>query len=364
MYSILVLEQEYGPQNLVARALTPEGGISEQNPSSYVIGTDLSAIQPIPRLPNVEYIKTDAEDEWVFTESNTNHSNCAQSNGEGCLHPISFDYIHLRMMFTCFREPLTVMKYAFQNLTPGGWIEFQDARTMLFQANQHYAGDALQRWSKGVIQGAAAMGRDVECVLKYERWLKEAGLPANEWHSDPKLKKVGLYMQQNMSEAIHVVWKMLRKAGMTPNEIDDLTQEAQRELLDPTSHPYAHYICAKALGLNFFSLLQAFQPVPTASKLYTAPNLAVDEEDFAAAPADDSEFLPAAELKLLERFCPVAIARMVHNLVGYLSGISLIYRVYLNVQKNPIVSVRAKKRFYMFILENSMISVVQNMESG
>jgi tRNA G46 methylase TrmB len=39
---------------------------AEQNPSSYVIGSDLSAIQPETLLPNLAFTKDDAEDVWVF----------------------------------------------------------------------------------------------------------------------------------------------------------------------------------------------------------------------------------------------------------------------------------------------------------
>ncbi|KAH8664388.1 hypothetical protein BX600DRAFT_464356 [Xylariales sp. PMI_506] len=156
------------------------------------------------------------------------------------------------MMFTCFPEPLIVMKHAFDNLAPGGWIEFQDGRLKFFQANPDFQGDAVQRWSNGCVQGAANMGRDIECVLKYEGWLKEAGfinitqmvfmVPTAEWHSNPKLKRIGMYMQQNMLQGLQGMWKMLRQAGMTPTEVETLLNQARCELLDPANHAYCNYI--------------------------------------------------------------------------------------------------------------------------
>ncbi|KAF3011880.1 hypothetical protein E8E14_007526 [Neopestalotiopsis sp. 37M] len=41
---------------------------AEQNPGFHVVGTDLSAIQPVNRPRNCEFIKTDAEDTWTFPE--------------------------------------------------------------------------------------------------------------------------------------------------------------------------------------------------------------------------------------------------------------------------------------------------------
>jgi hypothetical protein len=57
-----------------------------ENPTSQVIGTDLTAIQPEGHgANNCSFSVEDAEDEWVG-------------------YPM-FDYIHVRMVCTCFRDP-------------------------------------------------------------------------------------------------------------------------------------------------------------------------------------------------------------------------------------------------------------------
>jgi SAM-dependent methyltransferase len=82
--------------------------LAHLHPESNVIGTDLSAIQPTPTVPNCQFIKDDSEEEWLF-------------NG------IQFDYVHLRLVYTCFNDHKRVIKHAFDNLKPGGWIEYQDS---------------------------------------------------------------------------------------------------------------------------------------------------------------------------------------------------------------------------------------------
>jgi SAM-dependent methyltransferase len=77
------------------------------NPSSHVIATDLTQIHPPYIPPNYEFIKEDSEAEWVFPD-------------------FKFDYVHLRMCCTCFNNTRAVIRNAFDNLNPGGWIEFQD----------------------------------------------------------------------------------------------------------------------------------------------------------------------------------------------------------------------------------------------
>lgn len=115
--------------------LTP-GHIAERYPTSKVIGTDLSAIQPNRNLPNCWFQKDDAEDEWIFPAPHPPGTTCSGP----CDHRIQFDYIHLRMVATCFNDMRAVIKTAYHNLRPGGWIEFQDGSFDLHQENGNYEG--------------------------------------------------------------------------------------------------------------------------------------------------------------------------------------------------------------------------------
>lgn len=96
--------------------------LAEKYPAAFVIGTDLSAIQPDPLLPNLVFQKDDAESPWVFPAPHPPGAECEFP----CEHKIVFDYVHLRQVVTCFSDPRIVMQQAFDNMNPGGWIEFQD----------------------------------------------------------------------------------------------------------------------------------------------------------------------------------------------------------------------------------------------
>ncbi|KAH8653743.1 S-adenosyl-L-methionine-dependent methyltransferase [Xylariales sp. PMI_506] len=225
---------------------------AEQNPSSYVIGADLSAIQPTYRdIPNCEFVKSDIEDDWVFPipygHTRTGHDN-----------NIRFDYVHLRLMFTCFNDPKTVMKHAFDNLRSGGWIEFQETSGKMFQGNPGFQGDAIQRWAIGCAKGALAVGRDITCVPKYKQWLEEIGFvdvterkmlfPIGAWPRDPKLNLAGRYCLQDILEGIRGVgYKMLRLSGMTAEEVETLISQCQVELRDLQNHSYwvSYVICGR-----------------------------------------------------------------------------------------------------------------------
>lgn len=86
-----------------------------------MIGTDLSAIQPHPDVPNCTFIKDDSEDPWEF-------------------RGIRFDYVHLRFVVTCFNDHNGVLSQAFDHLKPGGWIEYQDKAPVLMSPHPDWQG--------------------------------------------------------------------------------------------------------------------------------------------------------------------------------------------------------------------------------
>lgn len=113
---------------------------AEQFPTAVVVGTDLSPIQPEYLPPNLQFEVNDAEDPWVFSHE--------------------FDYIHGRMLVTCFQSHLAVFKSAFDFLRPGGYIELQDASFPFLGADEKWDGSAFQRWMGLLMDGAKSMGKD------------------------------------------------------------------------------------------------------------------------------------------------------------------------------------------------------------
>ncbi|ORY71014.1 S-adenosyl-L-methionine-dependent methyltransferase [Pseudomassariella vexata] len=205
---------------------------ADLNPTSYVVGTDLSKIQP-PNAPlNCEFLQEDSEEDWVY--------------------PLyKFDYIHLRMVYTCFDDPRKVIRQAFENMNPGGWIEFQDSSIMLFSGTGKIAGTGLEHWSNGILHGAAAKGRDILVSQHYKRWLIEAGFvdvvehklvwPIGTWPEDPRMKECGKYNATNLQEGARAVGlKMLSAAGLEAEEIEDIVRRVKREATDESLQPYGH----------------------------------------------------------------------------------------------------------------------------
>ncbi|KAK8016817.1 hypothetical protein PG993_015006 [Apiospora rasikravindrae] len=199
---------------------------TEENPTSDVIGTDLSMIQPLPWTPNCQFVLENSEtDDWLF--------------------PHNFDYVHLRGVLSCFHDVRTVIRRAHDHLSPGGWIEFQDG---VFDLAGHddgsFEGTALQRWSALLRAGAAARGRDLAKARRYKQHLLDAGfvdvherlimVPGGPWHAeDAKMKVVGVYTTNIMSTHVLESFKpFLASAGLSPAEIEAMSGEVRREMLD------------------------------------------------------------------------------------------------------------------------------------
>lgn len=231
-----------------------------------MIGTDLSAIQPTPKVENCLFQKDDAESPWLFLH--TPGEDCTSQ----CDHRIMFDYVHLRMVFTCFDDTRGVMRQAYENMNPGAWIEFQDI---------YFFDDAvknpLQDLYDAAARGAATQGRDVRQTLKYKEWLEEVGckrdsathhpsshsvfdanapffppnavvdveqrralVPCSPWPKDQRLKHVGLYQLENILDGIRgVCFKMVRLAGHTVEETESMIEDAKKFVADCRNHPYS-----------------------------------------------------------------------------------------------------------------------------
>lgn len=77
-------------------------------------------------MPNCYFQKDDIEDEWVFAVPDN-----------------KFDYIHLRLMVSCFNDPEKVMRSVFEHLNPGGWVEYQDSSLPIYDCFGGTAGESL-----------------------------------------------------------------------------------------------------------------------------------------------------------------------------------------------------------------------------
>ncbi|KAH8674129.1 S-adenosyl-L-methionine-dependent methyltransferase [Xylariales sp. PMI_506] len=204
---------------------------AERFPNCQIIGTDLSNIQPGNAPPNITFLKDDAEGEWLY--------------------PQKFDYVHFRLVFTCFDNPKKVMQEAFNSMNPGAWIEFHDGDAgNVLSPDGDISHLAFPRLFRTMVSGTKILvGRDIGVVPYYKEWMEQVGFvnvrehkirsPWSPWSKDPKENLVGRYMQRNcLDGALLATWKMLTAAGLSTEEAKQLIEQAKQEVLDINNRFY------------------------------------------------------------------------------------------------------------------------------
>jgi SAM-dependent methyltransferase len=202
--------------------------IAQQNPNCQVVGSDLSLIQNEHAAPNCKFIQQDVEnEEWDFD--------------------YKFDYIHFRYVLTCFDDMRSVVKKAFDNLKPGGWVEFYDPCPALIAVDDSVHGTAVERWNKLLVQGGLRANKDLLKAQKYAHWAKSVGfvdvteerfpLPSNgKWPRDPKMKKIGMHSMVNQLSLVDSLTKLLELSDLSPEEISDLEHATKKDFQDARIH--------------------------------------------------------------------------------------------------------------------------------
>ncbi|RQM08302.1 hypothetical protein DH86_00001488 [Scytalidium sp. 3C] len=105
--------------------------------------------------PNCRFEVDDAEDEWSYSNR--------------------FDFIHGRLLFTCFKDPSAVIKQAFNALEPGGYLEMQELYFKLHAVDDSTKATSLERWDELIYNGAKLLQRDWHCAIRFKQYFIDAG---------------------------------------------------------------------------------------------------------------------------------------------------------------------------------------------
>ncbi|TAQ83846.1 hypothetical protein B7494_g7830 [Chlorociboria aeruginascens] len=189
--------------------------------------THVSKLTSAP--PNCHFEIDDAEDEWVYRQK--------------------FDYIHGRLMVSCFNDASSVFRKAYDGLQPGGYFEMQDALTIT-SIDSSGEDSALMRWVTLMIEAAKKLGRDFEKVKRYKGWMEEAGFeevsetyfawPTNTWPRGEYHKSLGVWANADFQEGLEgfSLLALERAMGMSKEEVNALLVDVRRDLNDRNIHAY------------------------------------------------------------------------------------------------------------------------------
>ncbi|OJD14895.1 hypothetical protein AJ78_04811 [Emergomyces pasteurianus Ep9510] len=194
-----------------------------------ILGNDLSPIQP-PWVPsNVKFIVDDIEAGWA--------------------HGPPFDFIHSRYMAASIKDWPGLMKQCYDNLKPGGWVEFQDYESPIYTEDGSLSPESnVVKMQTLLDEACQKMGRDLNPGPKLERWVKDAGfinvkthilkLPIGPWPKDKKLKELGAFLILQYTEGIDAFTNapFTQILGWKKDELDVFNAKVKADALDRKVH--------------------------------------------------------------------------------------------------------------------------------
>ncbi|PVH89233.1 S-adenosyl-L-methionine-dependent methyltransferase [Cadophora sp. DSE1049] len=214
---------------------------ADQFPGSYVLGTDLSPIQPGWVPPNLEFEVDDMEDVWRHKP---------------------FSYIHLQSLAGSLKDWPRLLSQAYENLEPGGWLEVVDFELYCRDQRDSDAEapgipevkDAkhINMWVAGLHEAADKIGRTFRSAGRCKEWMEDVGFgkvaeqrikaPLAPWAKNRRQKEIGIYQQQVMLDAssAYGAAHFTRVLGWTSEEFEVLSAGVRQELKDRTLQLYSN----------------------------------------------------------------------------------------------------------------------------
>ncbi|KAF9767275.1 hypothetical protein IL306_000179 [Fusarium sp. DS 682] len=143
-------------------ALSADADYADEYPNSFVIGTDLSAVQPDWVPPNLKFEIDDCTKPWTW-DANT------------------FDFVHMRYLFGAIKDWKALFKEAYNAVKPGGWVEPCESEPMTQSDDSTVTNDGTTAlggtWDNMFIKGGKTTGFSLPVLTEdlQMKAIKEAG---------------------------------------------------------------------------------------------------------------------------------------------------------------------------------------------
>ncbi|KAK2801693.1 hypothetical protein FQN50_007606 [Emmonsiellopsis sp. PD_5] len=197
-------------------------------------GTGIWAIEMGRVPPNVKFYVDDVEAQWTNEQP--------------------YDFIHVRYMAASIKDWPNLVKNCFDNLKPGGWVEFQEANVKMHSEDGSLKPDNKVVEMLDLVSGACEkMGRELNPGPRLEDWVKDAGfinvehklykLPVGTWPKDKAMKQIGALMTLQYTEGVDAFTNGLftQVLGWSKEEVTVFNAEVRAAALDRKVHGLHNY---------------------------------------------------------------------------------------------------------------------------
>jgi len=210
---------------------------ADENENTFVIGTDLSPIQPTIVPPNCHFYVDDFESEWTFGPDER------------------FDFVHGRAIGGSTANFDLLYQRIYDNLNPGGWVEMQEFESRFFSDEDPELLKApnCEKWTRLCNEASDRRGQHLATASEQKQKIINAGFedvhedvyktPIGTWAKDRKLKEIGIYQREHAIICFDSFTPGLigRVLGWSSEECAILTAGAKREIRDRSLQIYVMY---------------------------------------------------------------------------------------------------------------------------
>lgn len=205
--------------------------IAQKHPYCSVLGVDIEPVHPPYTRSNCSFLTKDITHDWDFT-------------GGG-----NFDFIHVRQLGD-IQEKRTLTQRCFDNLKPGGWVEFTEWIAILQSPNHSLRGTAFRKWNDLLEQGMRQCGTTLYYPDKLKPLLQETGFEhiietrngatTNACYPGKKLQRIGHLMTQNWLLILEPLSMPVftQALGWTPDEVKTFLVDVRKEIGNTKYHSF------------------------------------------------------------------------------------------------------------------------------
>ncbi|KAL2267210.1 hypothetical protein VTJ83DRAFT_4487 [Remersonia thermophila] len=207
--------------------------VGDRFPNARVRGIDISPVQPVWVPPNVDFLVDDCEgNEWLDKDC---------------------DLVHFRFTAAILKNVSKVLRYTYESLKPGGWVELQEFSADVLCDDSTMPNDDPVKYTYDLCQEAfTKFGMNITISTELESYLRDAGfvniqcivkkVPIGPWARDKTLRVIGMYQKLAVQDILPALsGRPMAALGMTPLEAEVTVAHARKALEDMTVHRYFHY---------------------------------------------------------------------------------------------------------------------------
>ncbi|KAI0907206.1 S-adenosyl-L-methionine-dependent methyltransferase [Ustulina deusta] len=200
-------------------------------------GTGIWAIEIADRYPSAEVLGTGIPSNCKFLVDDW-------ENGR------DWDFIHLRNMTPILKDPVKLLKNAYENLRPGAWVELQDVDGMVHCDDGTLPPDwPILVFTNIMVEAFAKFGTKSHAAVFGGQYLAECGfvniqhhiikLPYGTWPMDRTMRLIGLYYRTAAEQFLPAMGAIqLPLLGWQPEEIEAFFARCRDAMRDPNVHAY------------------------------------------------------------------------------------------------------------------------------